>query len=74
MGRPPKLTKEQALKIREVYAKGTGQASLARRYQVSKSLISQVVRGNYPLIIELGLPDIARPKLVSAPGKYNLLR
>lgn len=71
MSRTPKLTREQALKIREVYARGdVGQRTLAARYGVADSMISSIIKGRHVTV--RGEPDIARPPLIAVRGKYSL--
>ncbi|UAW09398.1 hypothetical protein SEA_KLEVEY_40 [Arthrobacter phage Klevey] len=48
-GRPPALTDEQVKEIRELVEAGASQASVALRFQISRSLVSLICRGvRYP--------------------------
>jgi hypothetical protein len=70
-GGQPKLTREQALKIRELYAIGTvGVGTLAARYGVSEPTIRSVIKGRHPTV--RGEADIARQPNTVVRGKYSL--
>lgn len=70
-GGQPRLTREQALAIRERSARGSvGITTLAAQYGVSDMTISNVIKGKHVAV--RGEPDIARKPLMSVPGKYSL--
>lgn len=71
-GRPPKLTREQAMAIRKTYAAQlAGMTTLAARYGVSTSLISRIIKGQYASVSDQ--PDIARLGLRSIPGRFAVM-
>jgi hypothetical protein len=68
-----KLTREQALAIRESYQRfQVGTATLGARYGVSTSMISAIIRGTHSTAA--GLPNIARQKLTAVADKYLVTR
>lgn len=71
MSAPRKLTREQALAIRDSYRRyKPNMVTLAARYDVSLSMVSRILKGQHPTV--LGLPDIARPKTRAYPGKWSI--
>lgn len=67
----PVLTREQAIAIRERYQNFRPNiASLAAQYGVSGATISMVIQGRHATVRDL--PNIARARLATIPGKYDL--